>query len=90
MWQFHEVYSDEGAKDWVQQGCRSAGIGCIECKQPVIDAVLAELKPMQSRAREYAEQPDLVRNIINDGCERAREVARETMDEVRHAMSLNY
>ena len=90
VWQFHEVYSDEGVKDWVQQGCRSAGIGCIECKQPVIDAVLAELKPMQLRGKEFAEQPDLVRNIINDGCERAREVARETMDEVRHAMSLNY
>ena len=90
MWQFHEVYSDPGVKDWVQQGCRSAGIGCIECKQPVIDAVLAELKPMQERAREYAEQPDVVRNIINEGCERAREVARETMDEVRHAMSLDY
>jgi tryptophanyl-tRNA synthetase len=90
VWQFHEVYSDEGVKDWVQQGCRSAEIGCLECKQPVIDAVLAELKPMQSRTREYAEQPDLVRNIINDGCERAREAARETMDEVRHAMSLNY
>jgi tryptophanyl-tRNA synthetase len=90
VWQFHEVYSDEDVKDWVQQGCRSAGIGCIECKQPVIDAVLAELKPIQARTSEYAEQPDLVRNIINDGCERAREVARETMDEVRHAMSLNY
>jgi tryptophanyl-tRNA synthetase len=89
VWQFHEVYSDQGVKDWVQQGCRSAGIGCIECKQPVIDAVLAELRPMQERAREYAEQPDLVRNIINEGCERAREVARETMDEVRHAMSLD-
>ncbi|MGB5465399.1 MAG: tryptophan--tRNA ligase [Sedimenticolaceae bacterium] len=90
VWQFHEVYSDEGVKDWVQQGCRSAGIGCIECKQPVIDAVIAELQPMQLRGREYAEQPDLVRNINTDGCERAREAARETMDEVRHAMSLNY
>ncbi|MCB1791765.1 MAG: tryptophan--tRNA ligase [Gammaproteobacteria bacterium] len=90
VWQFHEVYSDQAVRDWVQQGCRSAGIGCIECKQPVIDAVLAELKPMQERGREYAEQPDLVRNIINEGCERAREVARETMDEVRHAMSLDY
>ncbi len=90
VWQFHEVYSDQGVQEWVQQGCKSAGIGCIECKQPVIDAVLAELKPMQERAKEYAEQPDLVRNIINEGCERAREVARETMDEVRHAMSLDY
>jgi tryptophanyl-tRNA synthetase len=90
VWQFHQVYSDQGVRDWVQEGCRSAGIGCIECKQPVIDAVLAELKPMQERGREYAEQPDLVRNIINEGCERAREVARETMEEVRHAMSLDY
>lgn len=90
VWQFHEIYSDQAVRDWVQQGCRSAGIGCIECKQPVIDAVLAELKPIQQRGREYAEQPDLVRNIINEGCEHAREVARETMDEVRHAMSLDY
>jgi tryptophanyl-tRNA synthetase len=90
VWQFHEVYSDQSVKDWVQEGCRSAAIGCIECKQPVIDAVLGELKPMQERAEEYVEQPDLVRNIINEGCERAREVARETMDEVRHAMSLDY
>jgi len=89
VWQFHEVYSDEGVREWVQQGCRSAGIGCIECKQPVIDAVRAELKPIQDRAVEYENQPELVRNIINDGCERARDVARETMDEVRHAMSLD-
>ena len=90
VWQFHEVYSDAAVKDWVQQGCRSAAIGCIECKQPVIDAVLAELKPMQERGEEYAGQPDVVLNIINEGCERAREVARETMDDVRHAMSLDY
>lgn len=90
VWQFHQVYSDNGIKDWVQSGCRSAGIGCIECKQPVIDAVLAELKPIQERGREYAEQPDVVRNILNEGCEKAREVARETLDEVRHAMSLDY
>ncbi|MCG6965405.1 MAG: tryptophan--tRNA ligase [Chromatiaceae bacterium] len=90
VWQFHEVYSDRDVKDWVQAGCRSADIGCIECKQPVIDAVLAELRPMQERGREYAAQPDLVRNILNEGCERAREVARETMGDVRHAMSLDY
>jgi tryptophanyl-tRNA synthetase len=90
VWQFHEVYSDENTRDWVQQGCRSAGIGCIECKQPVIDAVLEELRPMQERGREYAAQPDLVREIIDEGCERARVVARETMAEVRQAMSLSY
>ncbi|MEJ2576824.1 MAG: tryptophan--tRNA ligase [Gammaproteobacteria bacterium] len=86
VWQFHEIYSDDDVREWVQSGCRSAGIGCIECKQPVIDAVSSELRPIQERALEYENQPELVRNIINDGCERARDVARETMDEVRHAM----
>jgi tryptophanyl-tRNA synthetase len=88
VWQLHQVYSDEGVKSWVREGCRSAGIGCVECKQPVIDGVLGELRPIQERARELEQQPDLVRNHINDGCEAARDVARETMDEVRHAMSL--
>ena len=88
VWQFHEVYSDDDVKQWVQDGCRSAGIGCIECKAPVIDAVLSELAPIQARAREYEAQPDLVRNIINEGCETARAAARETMEEVRHAMHL--
>jgi tryptophanyl-tRNA synthetase len=90
VWEWHQVYSNEDVKEWVQEGCRSAGIGCIECKQPVIDAVLRELKPIQERAREYTEQPDVVRNIIAEGCEAARDLARETLDEVRHAMSLNY
>jgi tryptophanyl-tRNA synthetase len=88
VWQFHEVYSGDEVKDWVQQGCRSAGIGCLECKQPVIDAVRAELAPIQTRARELEAQPEVVRSAINEGCERARDVARVTMDEVRLAMSL--
>ncbi|WP_456375187.1 tryptophan--tRNA ligase [Thiolapillus sp.] len=90
VWEFHKVYSDDTVKNWVQEGCRSAAIGCIECKQPVIDAVLAELRPMQERAAEYESDPDLVRNIINEGCEKARDEARDTMDEVRHVMSLEY
>ncbi|NEX22207.1 tryptophan--tRNA ligase [Thiorhodococcus mannitoliphagus] len=88
VWQFHQVYSNDEVRDWVQEGCRSAGIGCLECKRPVIDGVLAELVPIQERAKEYEAQPDLVRSIMNEGCERARDVARETIDEVRHAMSL--
>jgi tryptophanyl-tRNA synthetase len=90
VWQLHEVYSDEQRREWVQNGCRSAGIGCIECKTPVIDAVLAELKPIQERAAQYAEDPTLVKNIVADGCEKARKMARETMREVREVMGLSY
>jgi tryptophanyl-tRNA synthetase len=90
VWQLHEVYSDDQRREWVQNGCRSAGIGCIECKTPVIDAVLAELKPIQERAAQYAEDPTLVKNIVADGCEKARKMARETMREVREVMGLSY
>ena len=75
VWQFHLVYSDDKTKDWVQKGCRSAGIGCLECKQPVIDAVLREQEPMRERAQGYLDDPTLVRNIIEDGCDRARKQA---------------
>jgi tryptophanyl-tRNA synthetase len=90
VWQFHLVYSDESTKQWVQQGCRSAGIGCIECKHPVIDAVMKEQEPMHERAQAYIDDPTLVRNIIADGCERARKLASETMRDVREAIGLNY
>jgi tryptophanyl-tRNA synthetase len=90
VWQFHLVYSDEKTQQWVQQGCTTAGIGCLECKQPVIDAVLAEQRPMMERAQIYLEDPTLVRNIIADGCERARDLANETMRDVREVMGLNY
>ena len=90
VWQFHEVYSTQEVKSWVQEGCRTAGIGCIECKQPVIDAVLEELRPMQERARQFEEQPDLVRSIIDEGCKAAAQQAGETLAEVRQTMSLNY
>lgn len=90
VWQFHLVYSDENTRDWVTAGCKSAGIGCLECKQPVIEAVLAEQEPMRERARMFEEEPTLVRNIIADGCEKARELAQETLRDVKQAMGLNY
>jgi tryptophanyl-tRNA synthetase len=90
VWQLHQVYSTTETKDWVQKGCRSAGIGCLECKQPVIDAVLAELAPMRERAREFEASPELVRNVIEEGCAAAREVAADTLEEVRRAMGLSY
>lgn len=90
VWQFHSVYSDEAICDWVKTGCQSAAIGCIECKQPVIDAVLREQEPMRERAQRFLDDPVLVRNIIADGCEKARRLAQETMREVREAMGLDY
>ncbi len=90
VWQLHLVYSDETTKEWVQQGCKTAGIGCIECKQPVIEGILREQVPMRERAQVYLDDPILVKNIIADGCEKARELARETMRDVREAMGLEY
>ena len=90
VWQLHQVYSDEARQEWVQQGCRSAGIGCLECKQPVIESIQEELAPMRDRAQEYIQNPDLVRNIVNEGSEKAREEARQTLDDVREAMGLSY
>lgn len=90
VWQFHVIYSDDSVKQWVQEGCRSAGIGCLECKQPVIDAVLKEQAPIHERVKQYEEDPMLLRNIVADGCERARKLASETMRDVREAMGLNY
>jgi tryptophanyl-tRNA synthetase len=90
VWPLHQVYSDAGRQAWVRQGCTTAGIGCLECKQPVIDAVLAELAPMRERAQTYLDDPTLVKSIIADGCDRARKLALETMRDVREAMGLTY
>ena len=88
VWQLHLLYSGEETRDWVVDGCKNAGIGCLQCKQPVIEAVVAELEPVQQAARRYENDPDLVRSIIAGGCETARDHARETLNEVRSAMGL--
>lgn len=90
VWQLHLVYTDQATHDWVQKGCRSAGIGCLECKQPVIDALLKEQEPIRERAQVYLDDPTLLRNIVADGCDRARKSAQETMRDVREAMGLAY
>jgi len=90
VWQFHQIYSDDAVQTWVQEGCRSAGIGCVECKQPVIDAVLKELQPIRERIIEFTASPGTVDIIISEGRDRARDAARETMDDVRDAMGLEY
>ncbi|MEC9299720.1 MAG: tryptophan--tRNA ligase [Pseudomonadota bacterium] len=88
VWQLHETYSNAETKEWAMGGCKSAGIGCLDCKKPVIDAVVTELEPIQKEAEQYEKDPDLVRSILIGGCETARETARETLSEVRSAMGL--
>jgi tryptophanyl-tRNA synthetase len=90
VWQFHEIFSDQTTREWVENGCRSAGIGCLQCKQPVIDAVITELAPIRERARQFESNPDLVKSIISEGSEKARDNARDTLHDVRQAMGLNY
>jgi tryptophanyl-tRNA synthetase len=90
VWGLHKIYSDAATKDWVVQGCTTAGIGCLECKQPVIDAIIKEQQPIRERAQRYLDDPTMVRNIVADGCERARKLAEETMRDVRDVMGLRY
>ncbi len=90
VWGLHQIYSNQATRDWAWQGCTTAGIGCLDCKQPVVDAVVAEQAPMRERAQRYLDDPTLVRNIVADGCERARKLAEETMRDVRAAMGLDY
>ena len=90
VWSLHQVYSSDEVKAWVQKGCRTAGIGCLECKQPLIDAILKEQTPIRERAMELKEDLEMVKGVISEGCEAARDVARETLDEVREAIGVKY
>ena len=90
VWGLHQIYSDTATREWVVKGCTTAGIGCLECKQPLIDAIIREQEPIRERAQRYLDDPQLVRNIVADGCERARKLADETMKDVRGAMGLDY
>jgi len=90
VWPLHQIYSDDERQSWVRKGCTTAGIGCLECKQPVITAIQTELAPMRERAQVYLDDPTLVKSIIADGCDKARRLAAETMRDVREAMGLAY
>jgi tryptophanyl-tRNA synthetase len=90
VWPLHQIYSNAATHEWVVKGCTTAGIGCLDCKQPVIDAIIREQEPIRERAQVYLDDPQLVRNIVADGCERARKLAEETMRDVRAAMGLDY
>ena len=88
VWDLHKIYSDEPTRKWVTEGCRSAGIGCVDCKKPMIEKLVEEIRGMRKRAQEFEDQPELVRSIVSEGAEKAREAARETLDEVRRVMHL--
>lgn len=90
LWKFHLVYSNNEVKDWASTGCRTAGIGCVDCKRPVIDAIQMELKPIQDSIKEYEQDLGLVKRIVADGSEQAREQANKTLAEVREAMNIDY
>jgi len=90
VWQLHKLYSTPQTQDWVVKGCKSAGIGCLDCKQPLIDSMLAEQVVWRERAQPFVDDPSLLRSIVADGCDRARQVAQETMRDVREAMGLDY
>ncbi len=88
VWQFHQIYSDEATRDWVRSGCKTASIGCVDCKKKIIDAVEEEIRPIRQRAVEFDSQPEKVRAIIDEGCQRAKEVAEITMQKVRQSIGL--
>ena len=90
VWQFHKIYSDDSIKTWVQQGCRSAGIGCVDCKRPVIDAINQELVPIQASIKDYQADLSSVKRIVAEGSEQAREEANKTLRDVREVMGLDY
>lgn len=90
VWAFHAIYSDASTKAWVQQGCTTAGIGCLECKRPIIDAINAELAPIQARRAALEADPSLVKTVVKEGTCAAQAIARETLKEVNLAMGLQY
>jgi tryptophanyl-tRNA synthetase len=88
VWDLHKIYSDEPTREWASVGCRSAGIGCLDCKKPLIDRIVDEVSGMRKRAQEFQENPELVRNLMAEGAEKARAAARDTLDDIRRAMHL--
>ncbi len=86
VFELHKVYSDDKTLQWVNEGCRAASFGCLDCKKPLIDAVQAEMEPIRERAKEFENDRTAVRALITEGSEAAREVARETLDDVVEAM----
>lgn len=90
VWQFHQLYSSEDTRKWVWEGCTTAGIGCLECKQPIIQSILEEQATILERAKIYEDDPAQVKKIIAEGSEKANQLAEETMRDVRAALGIGY
>jgi tryptophanyl-tRNA synthetase len=90
VWDLHKIYTEESARQQLAAGCRSAEIGCLDCKRPLIDALMDEQAALHDKARPYEEDPGQVRDIINEGCARAEAVAAETLSEVRRVVGTIY
>ncbi len=90
VYALHRVYSAPSQLAWVEQGCRQAGIGCLECKKPVIEAIIAQLKPIQERIVELEAEPSFVNATLTQGAEQARDIARDTLDEVNEVLGLSH
>ena len=90
VWDLHKLYSDDGTLEWAQSGCLSAGIGCIDCKSRMLDAMLVKLDPIRTRGEQLEQNLDYVNQVITEGNEEARDEARDTLEEVRAAIGINY
>jgi tryptophanyl-tRNA synthetase len=90
VFDLHKIYTDDETRKWVTEGCVSAGIGCVDCKKPLAEKIVEEQQIMRERARQYEDNPDLVKSIVAEGCEKARTIAKATLEEVRSAMGLSY
>ena len=90
VYALHEVYTEEDVRNWAVEGCRSAGIGCVDCKKPLIEKINIEQAVYRQRAEQFEEEPDLVQAIIQEGSEKARAVARETLEDVKEAIGISY
>jgi tryptophanyl-tRNA synthetase len=88
IYHLHQAFSDEATVEHVAVQCRGAGWGCIDCKRSLFESIKRELDPIRERAAELRERPELVREVLEQGAERCREIAAETMGEVKQRMGL--
>ena len=90
VFDLHKAFSPSETRDWAAAGCRTAGIGCLDCKAKLAEHMLERLPGVHARRPEFAKRPDTVWDILLEGSKKAREVAEATMEDVRGAMKIRY